>query len=794
MSTNLRIARLVLAAAFASPAFSAGAASLNAEIRTTSYGVPHIRAKDFESVGFGIGYSTAKNDICEIAPTWVTVNAQRSLYFGPEAGETRGVTAGAYNNLQSDLFWKRILDSGLVEKELAAPAPLSPTQDVRDIVRGYAAGYNHYLAKTGVDQIPDERCRGAAWVRPITEKDIYLRAVQWNLTVGSGGFVPDLLKPARPDKGTAAAAAQRDLRLAKMDGGRDPGLGSNVIALGRDATDNGRGMLFANPHWYWHGPDRWTEGQLTIPGKMNVYGTILLGTPVVFIGHTEKVAWSHTLSTPKRHTIYELKLVPGDPTAYVYDGAVRKMTPRTVTVDVKEKDGRIGTRSHIFWETHFGPLITNDKYSWTSTTAYAVRDGTYTFRWLNQQIEMNQAQSAEEMEKVGLRHLAIGWLNTVAADSVGNAYYADRSSAPNVTDAKLAACVTSDLGKQVLAAERLPVLDGSRSDCEWGNDPDTPIEGIFGPATLPRLLRSDYTTNSNDSYWTNNLRQLLEGFPRILGDERAPRTLRTRIGLVKIERRLNGTDGLPGKRFTLDQLEAVTMDNRVLTGELWRDDVVTMCRKLPAAQVPPEACDILAKWDLTENLDSPGIVLWRRFFEHLSPEAAFLRNLPPDVFSVPFDPKDPMNTPRGLNTANPRVPESLIKAVADLRGSGVPLDGTYRRYHYDVRNGERIPVHGGYHGLGQYNLIHNAKGWVPGEGWPNIAVGSSYIMWTQFTDDGPKGRSITVYSQSTNPTSPHYADQTKLWAEKKSKPILFREQDILADPNLKTEIIEAMRE
>jgi acyl-homoserine-lactone acylase len=34
------------------------------------------------------------------------------------------------------------------------------------------------------------------------------------------------------------------------------------------------------------------------------------------------------------------------------------------------------------------------------------------------------------------------------------------------------------------------------------------------------MFRSDYTMNANDSYWLGNLKQRLEGFPRIIGDER----------------------------------------------------------------------------------------------------------------------------------------------------------------------------------------------------------------------------------------------------------------------------------
>ncbi len=62
-------------------------------------------------------------------------------------------------------------------------------------------------------------------------------------------------------------------------------------------------MMFANPHWVWHGPEHWFEAQLTVPGKLNVYGGGVLGVPVMLFGHTDNVAWSHTLATPRRFTV-----------------------------------------------------------------------------------------------------------------------------------------------------------------------------------------------------------------------------------------------------------------------------------------------------------------------------------------------------------------------------------------------------------------------------------------------------------------------------------------------------------
>ena len=107
------------------------------------------------------------------------------------------------------------------------------------------------------------------------------------------------------------------------------GIGSNAYGIGRDGTDNGRGMVLGNPHFPWDGSERFFEAQLTIPGQINVSGASLFGVPVINIGHTDHLAWSHTVSTAFRFTPFELRLVPGSPTSYIYDGQVRQMTART---------------------------------------------------------------------------------------------------------------------------------------------------------------------------------------------------------------------------------------------------------------------------------------------------------------------------------------------------------------------------------------------------------------------------------------------------------------------------------
>ena len=55
---------------------------------------------------------------------------------------------------------------------------------------------------------------------------------------------------------------------------------------------------------------------------------------------------------------------------------------------------------------------------------------------------------------------------------------------------------------------------------------------------------------------------------------------------------------------------------------------------------------------------------------------------------------------------------------------------------------------------------------VPGQGWTSIRHGSSWIMTVEFSDAGVHSEGVLTYSQSTDPTSPHYGDQTRLFSGK----------------------------
>jgi acyl-homoserine-lactone acylase len=77
-------------------------------------------------------------------------------------------------------------------------------------------------------------------------------------------------------------------------------------------------------------------------------------------------------------------------------------------------------------------------------------------------------------------------------------------------------------------------------------------------------------------------------------------------------------------------------------------------------------------------------------------------------------------------------------------------------------------------------------GFTAGKGYTPIVHGNSYIQVVTWNEDGaPDARGILTYSQSPEPDSPHYSDQTELYAQGEWLQLPFTEEDILADPKLK---------
>ncbi|MEV0221848.1 penicillin acylase family protein [Streptomyces sp. NPDC050704] len=763
---------------------------LSAVVRYTEYGIPHIVAKGYANLGFGTGWAQAADQVCTLADGFVTVRGERSRFFGPDAAPDFSLSSAA-KNLSSDLYFRGVREAGTVEKLLAQPAPQGPSRQAKELMRGWAAGYNAWLRQK---KITDPACKGAAWVRPVTPLDVAARGFALAVLGGQGRGV-DGITGAQPPTGAASTAAtastaspapdaQDTARAAReLLASNSSDMGSNAVAFNGDTTANGRGLLLGNPHYPWQGGRRFWQSQQTIPGELNVSGGSLLGTATISIGHNARVAWSHTVATGVPLNLHQLTLDPADPTTYLVDGKPERMTKRTVTVAVK--DGTPVTRTQ--WWTRYGPVVTSLgaqlPLPWTTTTAYALNDpNSRNLRASDTALGFSRARGTGDVLRSLERTQGLPWVNTVAADSGGHSLFTQSQVLPRITDELAQRCSTA-LGKVTHPSSGLAILDGSKGSCALGRDDDALQPGIFGPSKMPTLKDAPYAENSNDSAWLANADRPLTGYERVFGSIGTQRSLRTRGAIEDVAAMAERGD------LTVRDLQRQQFANRVPAGDLAADDAARACAALPGGTATgsdgtavdvTEACGALKAWDHSMDTDSRGALLFDRFWRKLITAVPAAQ-----LWKVPFSAADPVRTPNTLNTDAPGFARALADTVTELRAAGIAPDAKLGANQFVVRGGQRIPVSGGTESLGVWNKIEPVWNAAAG-GYPEVTTGSSYLQAVGW--DGsrcPVARTLLTYSQSSNPNSAHFADQTRLFSAEKWVTSRFCEKDILSSPALK---------
>jgi len=180
--------------------------AFQAEIRRTTGGIPHVKGDDYASVGFGMGYVWAEDHGCAMSGRWLTVGAEVAKRFGADG--PKFAFDARNGNLASDLYVQKMIDEGWLDKLLKNASPTGVLPEVRELVRGYVAGYNQYLKEVN-NVFSDSRCAGADWVRPITERDVYLNATFW----------ADMLTAVRNELSGFMAAVPKEIEeAAALDG------------------------------------------------------------------------------------------------------------------------------------------------------------------------------------------------------------------------------------------------------------------------------------------------------------------------------------------------------------------------------------------------------------------------------------------------------------------------------------------------------------------------------------------------------------------------------------------------
>jgi acyl-homoserine-lactone acylase len=505
--------------------------------------------------------------------------------------------------------------------------------------------------------------------------------------------------------------------------------GSNMWMVGRPKSASGRALLLANPHLNWRGSQIFHEVHITVPGTINVAGASLIGFPVIVIGFNEHLGWSHTVNFVDSDDVYELTRPDRTTEQYLYDGRVRPLTSVNIAVRVKTSTG-IQVRTRRVMSSHYGPVI-----NLTDTKAYAFKSAN--LELVNFLTQYNQMAKASDFGtfRAALNMQQLPMFNVGYADRAGNIFYLFNGRIPI----------------RPKGFTWSGIVPGGRSDTEWfALHPLSELPQTLNPAT-------GYLQNGNDAPWYANLAEAIpkSAFP----DYFAPDALgaRGQIGLQRLS---------SAGKLTLEDVKAAKYDARQMTADRVKADLVALAGQSGGDPALAEAAALLKAWDNQVTRTSRGSVLFARWWELYTMSAK-------PVYRQPWAAAALLTTPSGLGDANAAL-TALQTAITSVRQDYGSLSVAWGDVYRLRRGNVDEPISGAPE---VFRTIRYQRG-TDGK---YLAVGGdSYVLAVEFSDS-PTAFSVMAYSQSADPMSKHYADQSTIFAREGYKRLWFTDRDIEAN-------------
>lgn len=506
-----------------------------------------------------------------------------------------------------------------------------------------------------------------------------------------------------------------DVRIALLDAPPHEQLGSNAWAIRPDKSASGQAMLFLNPHLPFFGAFQWYEGHLHSDEGWNLSGAAMFGHPFPVIGHNAHLGWTHTVNSPDVGDLYlETFDDARNPLHYKYDGAYRTATEWIETIHVKTARG-LEARSRTFRKTHHGPVIGTVKGQPVTFRLAKLREGGQLAQWY----AMGKARTLTEF-KAAIARLALPFMNVMYADDAGNIWYVYGGAVPRRS-------TNLDWAKPV---------DGSTRTTEW--------QGYHALDELPQLLNpaSGWLQNCNSSpFVTTSSGNPEPGkFPAYM--TREGDNARARVSRLILAQQ---------SKFTFDDWTRAAMDTRVLEADEAIPRLLAdweTLRQTHAARADKLAGPIaeLKAWNRISTIDAPAMTLFFLWFERIF--------------------KERTNDRLG---ALEHIVNELTRTHGTWRVAWGEVNRLQRAVNEEAFSDARpsLPVAGS---VGEVGIAFNfGTREVSGQKRRYGTAGNTYVSVVEFGPQ-PQARSVMVFGQSADPSSPHYFDQAPLYAKGQFKP------------------------
>ena len=720
-----------------------------------THGIPHVRAETAHDAFFGQGFATAQDRFWHM-------EHDRRMAYGRWA-EVVGDSA-----VEQDTLMRRLGIGPSVEVDIGAI-----NAETRAMLEAYAAGVNAFIETTRelpvefriADVSPEpwrpQDCLAVFKVRHILmgvfEGKLWRASLVNELGVDKAAeIIPDYpighLQITPP--GTSYTGGDWDA-LAQLAAGAsnvswlaDAEGGSNNWALLGSRTASGKPLVAGDPHRPLDTPNVYYQNHIACP-DFDALGLSFPGCPgFPHFGHNANVAWCVTHAQADYHDLYVERF--NDSGEYEWKGEWRKADVRRETI--RSRGG--GVTEFDVVSTHHGPVILGGPPGYGIASKQTSTAGPNA--WAECLPLMLRAGSVNDMDEA-MR----GWVdpcnNFVFADVDGDVEYLNRGRLP----------VRPALNGW------LPV-PGWSGEYEW--DGFVPFE---------ELVRS---RNPETGYIvTANNRIAPDDYPHYIALHYAPEYRARRI------------------KDRVEKLDAATVDDMAgIHAEITSIPAKTYARLLrdvePLDQISAESLAVLDGWDGSMDRDAVAPTIysafrreleWALMEHHLGPLvgdalSATGRGAPMHVsqmrtrFESAAARGDASVLPEGASWSSVAA-QALSRGVTWLRVTlGDDMDSWQWGSVHSTRpthtlssafprlasllDPPRVPM------SGDGDTPHAAS---YSQSEPFTAMGMSVARYIFDLADWDNSRWITPLGSSGHPGSPHYADQTAIWAKDETLPMLY---------------------
>ena len=381
-----------------------------AEIKRDIWGVPHVYGETDADAAFGLAYAHAEDDFKNIAENMYLYRAQMGL--------RDGISGAVQDYLIKVLKIRENIDENYL---------IDLDENVRKVIEAYAAGINYWMIKNPENEY--------SHFFPVNEKDIVAGFAIQNLFFS--GVVSSIEKLQRE--------AEIKEEYTSLYRNQQFVTGSNVLAVNSNKTEDKSTRIIINSHQPLEGPLAWYEAHIKSDEGWNMMGGLFPGSPFIFVGFNENIAWGFTVNKPDLSDSYELTINPNNEDQYLLDGEWIDFTKETIKLPVKIFGPIKWTVERDAKYSQHGPVLeVGDK-------SYALRfSGMKDIKQVNQWYAMNKSQSIADWISA-MKKRSIVSFNGVFADKEGNIFFLHNSSSP--------------LRKEGLDWSN--TIDGTRSDLIW---------------------------------------------------------------------------------------------------------------------------------------------------------------------------------------------------------------------------------------------------------------------------------------------------------------------------------------